>query len=68
MTPATAAANLPENVTTFEDASNSRWLAVKLAAARASVKAAPTEDAVERIRARVFGEGAARKKQRSIAA
>ena len=56
------------NVTAFEDASNSRWLAARLAPARARVQSAPAEDAVERIRVRIFGEGAARKKQRKIAA
>jgi hypothetical protein len=58
----------PDNVTAFEDAANSRWLAERLAPARARVQQEPTEDAVERIRARVFGDRAARKKQRKIAA
>ena len=58
----------PDNVSTIEDGSNSRWLAARLAPARARVAVVPTDEAVDRIRARVFGEAAARKKVRKIAA
>ena len=64
----TTTAAAPENVTTIQDASNAHWLAAKLALARARAKEAPTEEAVERIRTRVFGTGATRKKERRIAA
>ncbi len=57
-----------DNVSAIEDGSNSRWLAATLLPARARVHAVPTEEAVERIRARVFGEAATRKKHRKIAA
>lgn len=67
----TTTTTAPENVTTFEDAANSRWLAERLAPARDRIQAAPTDDAIERIRARlgrIVGDGAARKKHRKIAA
>ena len=57
-----------ENITTIEDASNARWLAAKLVLARVRAKEAPSEEALERIRARVFGIGAPRKRERRIAA
>jgi hypothetical protein len=55
-------------ITDIEDAANVRWLAKKLEPARAQVQATPTDEAVDRIRARVFGDSAARKVSRSIAA
>ena len=55
-------------ITDIEDAANVRWLAKKLEPARAQVQSAPTEEAVNRIRARVFGDAAPRKVSRSIAA
>jgi hypothetical protein len=64
----TTTTTAPENVTAFEDAANSRWLAERLAPARARVQHQPTDDAVERIRDRIFGDRVPRKKQRKIAA
>ena len=58
----------PANVTDIEDATTARWLADTLDDARADVKAVPTAEAVDRIRARVLGETAARKTERPIAA
>ena len=55
-------------ITDIEDAAAARWLSKKLEPARAQVQATPTDDAVDRIRARVFGDAAARKTSRSIAA
>lgn len=56
------------NIDSIEDAKTARWLSQTLAPARAGIKAAPTDDAIARIRARVFGDAAVRKTQRSIAA
>jgi hypothetical protein len=56
------------NVTTIEDATAARWLAKTLAPARADVAAGPSAEAVDRIRARVFGEAAPRRAARKIAA
>jgi hypothetical protein len=58
----------PANVTPLEDAASARWLAATLANARVDVEAVPTAEAVDRIRARVLGERAPQKAQRSIAA
>ncbi|MBI5284922.1 MAG: hypothetical protein HY874_07480 [Chloroflexi bacterium] len=55
-------------IDSMEDAKTARWLSQTLAPARASIKAVPTDDAVARIRARVLGDAAVRKTQRSIAA
>jgi len=57
----------PATVTSIETASTARWLTRALERARADARKAPTEDAVDRIRLRVFGEGA-KKAQRTIAA
>jgi hypothetical protein len=57
-----------DNVSTIEDASNARWLAAKLILARARAKETPSAEALDRIRARVFGPEAVRKKERRIAA
>ena len=46
----------PANVTPIEDLAASRWLVAALAAARSEVQSEPTGEAVERIRARIFGE------------
>lgn len=56
----------PAAVTSIEDASTARWLSKTLAPARNRVQAEPSEEAIERIRARVFG--AAPKKVRTLAA
>jgi len=58
----------PATVHSIEAASNARWLSAALARARARSKDAPTADAVDRIRARVFGEAVEKKAHRSIAA
>jgi hypothetical protein len=55
-------------ITSIETATTARWLTRTLAPARARTKDAPTAEAVDRIRARVFGEPAAKKTERSIAA
>lgn len=55
-------------IDSIEDAKTARWLSQTLEPARARAKAAPAEDAIDRIRDRVFGDAAARKAQRSIAA
>ncbi len=56
-----------ENPTSFEEAAAARWLATTLAQARIDTKNVPSADAVDRIRARVFGPEPAQK-ARSIAA
>ena len=56
----------PAAITSIEDAATARWLARKLAPARALVQAEPSEAALERIRARVFGETP--RKTRTLAA
>jgi hypothetical protein len=58
----------PATVHSIEAASNARWLSRALAPARARSREAPTADVVDRIRARVFGETAEKKTDRSIAA
>jgi len=55
-------------ITDIEDAANVRWLAKMLEPARTRVRATPTDEAVDRIRARVFGDAAPRKVSPSIAA
>jgi hypothetical protein len=57
-----------ENITDIEDAANARWLAAKLTPARARSQDVPTLEAVDRMRAAIFGEAAPRRKERSIAA
>lgn len=56
------------NISEFEDATTARWLKDTLEPARRQVQAVPTAEAVDRMRERVFGEGAARRKQGKIAA
>lgn len=56
----------PANITPIEDAAMSRLLERALAPARARLRTEPSESAVERIRARVFG--APEKKARKLAA
>jgi hypothetical protein len=68
MTDATKTADTTATVHSIEAASTARWLASALAPARARAKQAPAADAIDRIRARVFGEPAAKKRERSIAA
>lgn len=58
----------PANITTFEEATASRWLAATLEQARIDVHNVPTAEAVDRIRERVLGEPTPQKTQRSIAA
>ncbi|MEX2246235.1 MAG: hypothetical protein WEC75_06070 [Dehalococcoidia bacterium] len=60
--PATAA------VTDIEDAATEKWLARTLAQARAHIKTTPSQEAVDRVRARVLGEAAPRKVERTKAA
>lgn len=55
-------------ITDIEDAATAKWLAKTLEPARAEAGARPDVDAVERIRARVFGDALPRKASRSIAA
>jgi hypothetical protein len=68
MTDTTKTATTTATVHSIEAATTARWLASALAPARARAKQAPSEDAVDRIRMRVFGEPAAKKRERSIAA
>ncbi len=56
----------PAAVTSIEDAAIARWLARTLAPARARVQAEPSDEALDRIRARVFGQ--APRKVRTLAA
>ena len=56
------------NISEFEDATTARWLKDTLEPARRQVQAVPTAEAVDRMRERVFGEGAPRRKQGKIAA
>jgi hypothetical protein len=53
-------------ITSIQDASTARWLARALEPARTRVLAAPSQAAIERIRARVFGEPL--RKARTLAA
>jgi len=55
-------------VTDIEDAATARWLDRTLQPARARLQRVPDTSAIERIRARVLGEAAARRAARSIAA
>lgn len=55
-------------ITNIEDASASRWLARTLKPAQARVQATPSEEAIARMRVRIFGEAAPRKPRRTIAA
>ncbi len=55
--------NKTATVTDIEDVSTVKWLARALEPARARVKAGPMAEAVERMRARVFGEAGAKKRQ-----
>jgi len=54
------------NISDFDDAAAARWLRLKLEPARRTVRKTPTAEAVDRIRARVFG--VAVRRRRSIAA
>jgi len=56
------------NINEIEDASTARWLSGALAPAQRRAKDGPTAEAIDRIRARVFGDAAPRKARRSIAA
>ncbi len=56
------------NISTIEDAATSKWLTTALADARERMAQVPTDEALDRIRMRVFGETSPRKQRRSIAA
>ena len=56
----------PAPVTSIQDATTARWLARALEPARARVLAEPTDEAIERIRGRIFGERP--RKTRTLAA
>jgi hypothetical protein len=56
----------PASISSIEDAAMARWLTRTLAPTRARVLGEPSEEAIERIRARLFGE--APKKTRILAA
>jgi hypothetical protein len=47
----------------IEAAATGKWLAATLAPARARMKGAPTAQAVERVRRRVFGDAPARRRR-----
>jgi hypothetical protein len=59
--------NTPETVSAIEDAATARWLARTLAPARAAVARHPSPQAIDRMRARIFGEEAPRKRSRIAA-
>ena len=56
----------PAAITNIQDASTARWLARALESARARVLAEPSDEAIERIRGRIFGERP--RKTRTLAA
>ena len=56
------------NISDFDDATAARWLRLTLEPTRRNGPKAPTAEAVDRIRARVFGDAAPRRRHRSIAA
>ena len=58
----------PAIITNIEDATTSKWLSQTLANARDRLQQCPTDEAVDRIRMRVFGVASPRKQQRFIAA
>ncbi len=55
-------------ITDIEDTATVRWLANTLAPARVEARHEPTEDAVDRMRARIFGVAARPKHRQRIAA
>ena len=55
-------------ITPIEDVTLARWLSKTLAPARAEAAAGPSDEAVARIRTRVFGEASPRQPAREIAA
>jgi hypothetical protein len=55
-------------ITDIEDAATVRWLANTLAPARAEARHEPTEDAIDRMRTRVFGAAARPRHRQGIAA
>jgi hypothetical protein len=57
-----------QSPTDFRVASTARWLSEALLPMRERVAAEPSDEAVERIRARVFGETHTRKRARRLAA
>jgi hypothetical protein len=56
----------PAAITSIEDAATVRWLARVLGPARSRVAAEPTDEALERMRLRIFGD--APRKARTLAA
>lgn len=63
--PLTSQATQPVDI---QDAATARWLTLTLAPARAAVRQAPSAEAVDRIRLRVFGDAAPKKQTRTLAA
>ena len=61
------AASIAPEISRIEDASTARWLVQALAPARARIRRVPTQQAVERIRMRVLGEGARKPRQAAAA-
>jgi hypothetical protein len=61
-----APAEATANITSIEDAATVRWLARVLAPARNRLAGEPSDEALERVRARVFGEQP--RKARTLAA
>ncbi|MGH7621557.1 MAG: hypothetical protein ACREMU_04390 [Gemmatimonadaceae bacterium] len=55
-------------ITDIEDAATVRWLARALAPARADARRSPTDEAIDRMRARVFGAQERPKHRQRIAA
>jgi hypothetical protein len=55
-------------ITDIEDAATLRWLARTLAPARAAARHEPTEDAVDRMRERIFGETTRKPARQRVAA
>ena len=60
--------NTPAIITDIEAATTARWLVKALAPARAEAARVPSEEAVDRMRARIFGEDTAKKRTRTLAA
>ena len=60
--------NAADNISDFEDAATARLLTAYLEPARKAAREVPTAEAVARMRARIFGESVAEKKDIRIAA
>ncbi|MBF6599616.1 MAG: hypothetical protein IVW36_03790 [Dehalococcoidia bacterium] len=57
----------PAAITDIEDAAAVRWLALALARARAEARRTPDDDAIDRIRAAVFGVERPKQRERIAA-